>query len=80
MREMVCLACSDRVALHGDQVRCACRRSVAHRAHDEWAYLGPATIVVPVIVHEPERHRMSERLVSLPDDGVTRRARVGPLL
>ena len=80
MREMVCLACSDRVVLDGDLVRCACRRCAAHRAHDGWTYVGPATIVLPVIVHEPERRGMGERLVPLPDDDVTRRAQVAPLL
>jgi hypothetical protein len=80
MREMVCKACSDRVALEGDLVRCACRRSAAHRARDGWTYAGPASIVLPVIVHEPERHGMGERLVPMPDDDVTRRAEVAPLL
>ncbi len=80
MRQMVCMACRDRVTLEGDLVRCVCRRCAAHRARDGWTYIGPATIVVPVLVHEPERHRMSERLMPLPDDDVTRRAEVAPLL
>lgn len=80
MRNMVCLACSDRVALEGDLVRCACRRCSAHRARDGWTYTGPATIVLRVVVHEPERRGMGERLVPLPDDDVTRRARLAPLL
>lgn len=80
MREMVCLACSDRAALEGDLVRCACRRSLAHRAGGQWTYIGPAQIVLPVMVHEPERHRMGERLMPLSDDGVVRRAQLGPLL
>lgn len=80
MRTMVCMACSDRVALEGDLVRCACRRSAAHRARDGWTYVGPAAIVLPVIVHEPERQGMRERLIPVPDDDMTRRAQVAPLL
>ena len=80
MRAMVCKACSDRVSLEGDLVRCACRRSAAHRARDGWTYLGPAMIVLPMIVHEPERRGMAERLVPVPDDELTRRAHVTPLM
>lgn len=80
MRHMVCQACSDRVALQGDLVRCACRRCAAHRAHDGWTYTGPATIVLPVLVHEPEHRCMRERLVPVDDDDVTWRAQVAPLL
>jgi len=80
MRTLVCAVCSDRVTLEGDVVRCACRRSAAHRARDGWTYVGPATIVLRVVVHEPEHHSMGERLVPVPDDDVTRRAQLDPLL
>jgi len=37
-------------------------------------------IVLPMIVHEPERRGMAERLVPVPDDELTRRAHVTPLM
>lgn len=80
MRQLICLACSDRVALQGDAVRCACSRSSARHGPGGWAYVGPAMIAHPVQVHEPERRRVAERLIEVPDDHLSHRAEVEPLL
>lgn len=81
MRRLVCLHCGDQVDLQGSGVRCFCERSAAH--HDEvqgWVCTGPALVAIPMDVHEPERRCLSERLIEVPDDEVSHRARVGPLL
>ena len=80
MRRLVCLACDDHVALDGGEVRCDCARSVAHRDGDGWAYTGPALVALPLRIHEPENRRMIERLVEVPDDDLTHRAHLEPLL
>lgn len=80
MRRLVCLACDDHVPLDGHEVRCDCTRSVAHHDGEGWAYTGPAIVVLPLRVHEPEHRRMIERLVEVPDDSLTHRAQLEPLL
>lgn len=81
LRRLICLACDDHVALDGtNEVRCDCARSVAHRDADGWAYTGPAVVALPLRVHEPEHRRMIERLFEVPDDDLTHRAHVEPLL
>ena len=37
-------------------------------------------IAHPVQVHEPERRRVAERLIEVPDDHLSHRAEVEPLL
>lgn len=80
MRLLVCLACGDRVELRGSDVRCACQRSAARVEGDCWEYTGPAMMAIPMPVHEPEHRCMSERLIEVPDDELSHRARVEPLL
>ena len=81
MRRLVCLHCGDRVDLRGSDVRCRCERSAARLDEAEgWVYTGPAMVAIPVQVHEPEHRCMSERLIEIPDDEVSHRAEVGPLL
>jgi len=61
-------------------VACRCGRSAASLGADGWGYVGPATVALLVPVHEPSARRMEERLVAMPDDDVSHRAAVGPLL
>lgn len=70
MRKLICLECSDRVALQGDEVRCGCglSRAWCDPARGGWAYSGPSTIALCVPVHEPEHHRVRERLIEVADD------------
>jgi hypothetical protein len=74
MRELVCLACDDRVPLQGRDARCACRSSAARHDDDGWTYGGPAVVVLSVPMHEPEHRRVRERSIRMPDDAVSHRA------
>ena len=79
MRQLVCMACGDRLDLV-DDTSCSCGRSAARPDGDGWAYTGPAVLGLARPEHEPKRHRMQERLVELPDDEHVHRARIEPLL
>jgi hypothetical protein len=80
MRRLVCLACGDRVELLGSDAKCGCERSTARLEGGAWVYTGPAMVAIPMPVHEPEHRCMSERLIEVPDDELSYRARVEPLL
>jgi hypothetical protein len=80
MRRLICIACRDRVALEGSEVHCRCGRSTAKLAANGWGYIGPAMVAVVIPSHEPSARRMGERIVQMPDDDVSHRAAVEPLL
>jgi hypothetical protein len=80
MRCLLCVACEDVVGLEGAGVRCACGRSLATREQAGWAYTGPSKVVLCLDVHEPEARRMGQRYVELPDDELSHRAMIEPLL
>jgi len=80
VRRLVCIVCQDQVPLEGSEVGCRCGRSAASLGTDGWGYIGPAMVAVSMSVHEPSARRMEERLVAMPDDDVSHRSAVGPLL
>ena len=80
MRSLICLACDDLVGLEGSRVLCGCGRSSARRDGSGWAYTGPSRVALCLDVHEPEAGRMGRRTVTMPDDALTHRAEIEPLL
>lgn len=80
MRRLICSACRGRVPLVGLDVRCGCGRSAAKLGDDGWGYTGPCMVAIVAPAHEPGRRRIEERIVEIPDDDVSHRAVVDPLL
>jgi hypothetical protein len=77
VRRLVCIACRDRIPLEGSEVGCRCGRSAATLGTGGWGYIGPAVVARPVVGNGPPG---MQRLVTVPDDDVSHRAPVGPLL